>query len=337
MVVLASVALSSSGRRITVSRTKAPKVASKSVSLKILSKMLISFNPIFAPSRPRRLPKQHLHVGRQKSEYMRCGEMPLMRDEAIPIERRTDFGNIIGTTSFLTMMSGMLNIVAFLETECWLVGESTQFGSLAASIVGASSLLLVLSYVIGAALAGFFEFEGEALYLGKTSRGLCVSAVAIVWGAVLCHRSNAILPTLAMWSFAQGLQNAITTSASAFIGFPVRTTHMTASATDLGAGLGQWLKATLGGIPAPSLRKPMVCAMGLFSFVVGGLLGYFLHPICGVLAAFIPGVLLMILGFGRPGVKTPTARDTGDAMQTLSKGAVIDGIIQISDARRLLQ
>lgn len=239
---------------------------------------------------------------------------PLMRGgQKNPLEDQ--FGNVIGTASLLTLISGIVNIVAFMEVgiPCThhtgsathvgrLVGTTIEFGDLVAGSAGASILLLIVTYVMGAAVAGFSDCDGEKPYAGKISWGLCGSALAIAAGAILRHVTGSITPFLAILSFSQGLQNAITTSAAKFVGFPVRTTHVTGSATDLGSGLGQWLKASVEGKTPASLKKQMVFGAGIASFIVGGYVGRLLHPIFGALTAILPAALLLMVGFGRSGI-----------------------------------
>lgn len=278
-----------------------------------------------------------------------------MRGGQAPIETRGDFGKVITIASFLTLISGILNSVAFLEMGIpvthhtgsalhvgRLMGTTTEFGSLAAGTAGASILLLVITYVLGAAVAGFSKCKGEAPYEGKVSWSLCGSAAMMAVGAALRHMHGAILPTLAIWSFSQGLQNAVTTAAAGFIGFPIRTTHVTGSATDLGTGLGQYVAAIQEKASPPSLRKPMVFAAGIAAFALGCFIGAVLHPMYGATAAFLPAGLLSYIALGRPGFRTPRADSKGsllayvpaavDPIDALAIGAVLDygpGLVQL--------
>mmetsp|Transcript_83335 Transcript_83335/g.137821 ORF Transcript_83335/g.137821 Transcript_83335/m.137821 type:complete len:335 (+) Transcript_83335:117-1121(+) len=315
VIVLASVILSSNGRRVTMPSKEVPETASatRPVPLKDLSKLLLAFNPAVTASRPTGLSKQNPFVGQRKAFDFQRGETPLMRGGAIPIEKRTDFGAVVGTASLLSMASGMVNIIAFLEMgiPCThhtgsathagrLIGKLQGFGDLDPATAGLSIALLVVTYVLGAAVSGATKGEGEKVFAGKLSLGILGSALTIAFGAVLRQMTGLIVPILAIWSFASGWQNAITTSAAAFVGFPVRTTHMTGAATDLGSGLGQWFSAVMGGKPAPSLRKPIVFGSCILAYGVGGFLARLIQPTYGALTALLPAALLALLALPRP-------------------------------------
>jgi len=254
----------------------------------------------------------HSDIHLLKEGFARRGETPLMMG-AVPIEKRTDFGAVLGTASFMCLISGMVNAISFLEVgiPCAhhtgsathigrLVGTTAPFGGLTPGAASLGLFVIVAAYVSGAAVAGFAKCDGEKVFAGKTSWGLLASALIVAAGVAFRVVNGAVGPTLAIWSFSQGLQNAISTSAAAFVGFPVRTTHVTGAATDLGSGLGQWLSAKMGGKPVPSLRKQVVFAASMFFFGLGGLIARFLQPIYGSLSALLPAFLLALLAIGRP-------------------------------------
>jgi uncharacterized membrane protein YoaK (UPF0700 family) len=310
VVVLASLALTSSGRRAKIPSSETPETG---IATESLSKLLLSINPnpAFALDRQSRVNVQHDSINIQRRET------PLMRGGAIPIEKRTDFPVVVGTASLLCLISGMVNIISFLEmgipcthhtgsaTHCArLVGTTTAFGDLTPGAAALSIIVLLVTYVAGAGAAGFAKCNGENVFAGKTSWGLLATALIVAAGAYLRQVTGLVTPTMALWSFSQGLQNAISTSAAAFVGFPVRTTHVTGAATDLGSGLGQWLSAKIGGTDAPSLRKPIVFAASIFFFGLGGYIARFLVPMYGALSALVPAALLAVLSLGRPFFKT---------------------------------
>jgi uncharacterized membrane protein YoaK (UPF0700 family) len=312
VVVSASLALTSSGRRAKFPSEEMPDTG---IAAESLSKLLLSISPAFAELRPlakqSRVNVQHNIFNTQRSET------PLMRGGAIPIEKRTDFPVVVGIASLLCLISGMVNIISFLVMgiPCThhtgsathigrLVGTTTAFGDLTPGAAALSILVLVATYVAGAGAAGFAKCNGENAFAGKTSWGLMASALIVAAGVALRQATGLVTPTMALWSFSQGLQNAISTSAAAFVGFPVRTTHVTGAATDLGSGLGQWLSAKMAGTSAPSLRKPIVFGSSIFFFGLGGYIARYLVPIYGALSGLVPAVLLAVLSLGRPFFKT---------------------------------
>merc|ERR1719265_2858273 len=154
------------------------------------------------------------------------------------------------------------------------------------------------SYSVGAAAAGVSQADGESVFKGRVSFELLVSAIAIAWAVFL--RESSVLYALMMWSFSQGLMNAVTTC---FPGTAIRTTHVTGSLTDLGLGLGRWFRARKEGVSRtarPSLRLPLFLALQVLSFGHGGFLAHQMHGAVGVEAAFVPALVLAILSLGRP-------------------------------------
>merc|ERR1719265_647079 len=154
------------------------------------------------------------------------------------------------------------------------------------------------SYSVGAAAAGVSQADGESVFKGRVSFELLVSAIAIAWAVFL--RQSSVLYALMMWSFSQGLMNAVTTC---FPGTAIRTTHVTGSLTDLGLGLGRWFRARKEGVSRtarPSLRLPLFLALQVLSFGHGGFLAHQMHGAVGVEAAFVPALVLAILSLGRP-------------------------------------
>lgn len=312
-VLASALFIITSGRTTFNNKEPEPEIAAKT-----LSNLLLSFNHANAATDPRFASRHgrphalHSDIHLVKKDLAPRGGTPL-RMGAVPIEKRTDFGAVLGTASSLCLISGMLNVIAFMDMgiPCThhtgsathigrLVGTCTAFGGLTPGAASVSLLALVAAYVAGAGAAGFAKCDGEKVFAGKTSRGLLASAFIIAAGVALRVANGAVAPTLALWSFSQGLQNAISTSAAAFVGFPVRTTHVTGAATDLGSGLGQWLSAKMGGKPLPSLRKQTVFAASMLFFGLGGFIARFLQPIYGSLSALLPAALLALLAIGRP-------------------------------------
>eukprot|EP00411_Alexandrium_monilatum_P074911 CAMPEP_0175576726 /NCGR_PEP_ID=MMETSP0096-20121207/45223_1 /TAXON_ID=311494 /ORGANISM="Alexandrium monilatum, Strain CCMP3105" /LENGTH=378 /DNA_ID=CAMNT_0016880283 /DNA_START=1 /DNA_END=1137 /DNA_ORIENTATION=- len=217
---------------------------------------------------------------------------------APPLEKRTDFDQIVAGASLLSAISGMVNAVAILEmssTVAHHTGNASHFGRLLGRD-GFRFLTLMVAYVVGAGSASFGDCDGDAIFAGRTSDGLLGVAGAVAAGSVLKGIMGMRGLALLLWAFSQGLQNGIT---SRFHGLALRTTHVTGALTDAGLVLGQWVQARYRGTQPPSLRKPTLFLSCVLSFAAGGFIVSFLWMILGSLAALAPAAALAALASGR--------------------------------------
>jgi len=179
----------------------------------------------------------------------------------VPFEKREDFGSLCSTASFLSFISGMVNVFAVMELGTVVAHQSgniSAVGRMAGDLqntAAARFLGIVLAYTFGSAVIGVSGCEGDAVFEGRPSNGLLGSAVAVATGAVLRYSGLNTIMTLLIWSFSQGLQNGVT---SQFSSGPLRTTHMTGVFTDSGLILGKWVRAWKKGADTPNLRKPII-------------------------------------------------------------------------------
>jgi uncharacterized membrane protein YoaK (UPF0700 family) len=100
-----------------------------------------------------------------------------------------------------------------------------------------ATLLIIMAFMLGAALAGFII---GAIHLApgrKYGVALCCEGALLVGAMLLLvsgHRFGVSLVAMAC-----GVQNATTSS---YCGLMIRTTHVTGTVTDIGVMLGHWLR-----------------------------------------------------------------------------------------------
>lgn len=236
-----------------------------------------------------------------------CEVMDRMMGVPIPLDKRTDFARVCCIAVLLSAVSGMVNVLAFMELGAVVAhqsGNTAHIGRLLSSgeHSGASRIFgIAVAYLVGAAAAGFGSADGEAVFAGRPSPLLFGSALAVAAGAVLQHTTGNVVLTLLLWSFSQGLQNGVT---SRFSSLPLRTTHMTGALTDAGIVLGQWLKARSRGRPLPAMHKPILFLLCTFGFGFGGFAAHLGHNSFEALAALFPAFALAAASaglLGRPG------------------------------------
>ena len=137
------------------------------------------------------------------------------------------FINSIALGVFGSPVSHMTGAVSFLGIE--LAG-----GNLRNAL---ATLTIVLSFMLGAALAGLIVGATDLAPGRRFGWAICCEGGLLAASMLLLtsgHRSGVLL--LAM---ACGLQNATTSS---YFGLMIRTTHVTGTVTDIGVMLGHWLR-----------------------------------------------------------------------------------------------
>jgi len=207
----------------------------------------------------------------------------------------------------LAFVSGIVNVVALLEVGylvSHMTGGTSKLGLTALSSGGAQFLGLVgilSAYSAGAASIALAACDGEAPFQGRQSLGLLASATAVALGAVLQHVTGYVPLALGLWGFSQGLQNGVTTRCSSM---PLRTTHMTGNVTDIGLGMGRWLRAWMKGTLTEAdngaRRKSMFFLLLVVAFAFGGFCAFMLEPAFGPLAALFPAAILAFMAIVLP-------------------------------------
>lgn len=276
-----------------------------------LAKVLFAFNPTGRTTSARHCMLGDFRplktIGPQAARAT-VGERKRMSPLMAPLEDREDFSTVVTTASLISLASGLVNVMAFLDMglpvahhtgsathwgRCLFRG-SIEFGGLLCNVAPKMAALMV-GYASGAATIGFMEPNGEDIFQGKKSPGLLYSAAVITLATILRRGGGNVVAVLTLLAYSQGMLNALTTRCSSL---PVRTTHMTGPLTDMGAGLGAWLKARASGLPLPSLRKPILFGWVIFSYALGGFLGHLWYLEYGLLALLLPAGFLGVMGSG---------------------------------------
>jgi uncharacterized membrane protein YoaK (UPF0700 family) len=192
----------------------------------------------------------------------------------------------------LALVAGLINSIGLLgfkhQSISHLSGTASQLGT---GIINADLLeilhliFILLSFVIGAAISGFYLRSG-AIKLGRNYSGLlCVEAVFLFCSMYFLLDDSLYGHYLA--SAACGLQNALVTTYS---GAVIRTTHVTGIFTDLGIMLG----AKLRGDPFDR-RKALLFILIILGFVTGGSIGAYLFNFLTFFALAIPAGICLLL------------------------------------------
>ena len=203
------------------------------------------------------------------------------------LPRWVEYGSFL-----LALIAGLVNAIGLLgfkhQSISHLSGTATligtgMFNSTASDVLHLS--IVIVSFVIGAAISGYFLRNG-ALKLGRNYSGLLYVEVIFLLGATY-FLTNDSLNGHYLASAACGLQNAL---ASAFSGAIIRTTHVTGIFTDLGIMLGAKLRGEVF-----DKRKALLLVLIITGFIMGGTSGAFFFSLYKFHALFIPAGLCLLL------------------------------------------
>lgn len=193
---------------------------------------------------------------------------------------------------FLALIAGLVNSIGLLgfkhQSISHLSGTATQLG---VSIVSSTFsdvfhlLIILFSFVLGAAISGYFLRTG-ALKLGLNySRLLTLEALLLFSSIYFLSQDSLTGHYLA--SAACGLQNALATT---FSGAIIRTTHVTGLFTDLGIMFGAKLRGEVF-----DKRKAQLFLLIIIGFILGGVLGAYSFNYLNFKALFIPAMICLLL------------------------------------------
>lgn len=193
---------------------------------------------------------------------------------------------------WLAAIAGSVNAIGVLgfnhQGVSHLTGSSTLLGL---SLVdrdlggGAHLLLIIVSFVFGAALSGAI-IGGAVLRLGRRySVALLIEAALLLAAMVVLGRGSSAGHFLA--SAACGLQNGMV---STYSGAAIRTTHVSGLFTDLGTMLG----ARLRGHPMDA-RKALLFLLLIAGFILGGSVGAYGYQHLEFTALAIPSAAAIAL------------------------------------------
>ncbi|TWX52260.1 YoaK family protein [Colwellia hornerae] len=203
------------------------------------------------------------------------------------LPRWVEYGSFV-----LALVAGFINSVGLLgfnhQSISHLSGTATLLGVgvLDSSFSDTLHLVLILlSFLVGSAMSGYFLNSGS-LKLGRNySRLLILEAIIIFASMYFLSKGSLFGHYLA--SAACGLQNALVTTYS---GAVVRTTHVTGIFTDLGLMLGSRLRGELF-----DKRKAILFLLIITGFIVGGVFGAYFFSIFKFNALLIPAVICLLL------------------------------------------
>ena len=199
--------------------------------------------------------------------------------------------------AILSCVAGVLNAVGFERAGLFSSNMTGNVSGLSDSLalgdlpLAASFLLLLVSFVLGAFLAGF------GISVGRRRRWCWIYALKILLEALLliglafCEgifSSNRGL--ICVLSLALGWQNAVSTGISSA---RVRTTHVSGMATALGLALGS-LGAGDDGAPRHRDSVALYTTI-ILAFLAGGVFGTLVYLSAGVLVFLVCGLPLAVL------------------------------------------
>jgi len=192
----------------------------------------------------------------------------------------------------LAFTAGSVNAVGLLgfshQAVSHLTGTSTLLGLGMAQLDVLSSvhlLLVILSFVVGAALSGFL-IDSSALQPGRRYGLALLLETALLLLAMLALQHNSVAGHY-LASAACGLQNAMVTTYSGAI---IRTTHVSGLFTDLGLMLGARLRGQ-----AIDRRKATLFLLLIGGFILGGCLGALAFSALHFQALFLPATLTAVM------------------------------------------
>jgi uncharacterized membrane protein YoaK (UPF0700 family) len=190
----------------------------------------------------------------------------------------------------LALLAGIINAVGLLgfahQSVSHLSGTATLLGvGLLTGSEAGHLLAILLSFLVGAAISGYFN-RSETLRLGRHyDTLLVVEGLLLLIAIAFLQRQQAAGHYFA--SAACGLQNAMATRYS---GAVVRTTHVTGLFTDLGIMVGAALRGEYF-----DRRKASLFLLIILGFTSGGSLGAWLYAGLGFFALVVPAVLCFSL------------------------------------------
>ncbi|SEL12997.1 Uncharacterized membrane protein YoaK, UPF0700 family [Colwellia chukchiensis] len=192
----------------------------------------------------------------------------------------------------LSLIAGLVNAVGLLgfkhQAISHLSGTATLLGT---GLLNNNFseliyfLLIIVSFILGAAMSGYFLRSG-ALKLGRNYSALLYLEMVFLIGAsyfLMQGSANGIY----LASAACGLQNAF---ASTYSGAIVRTTHLTGIFTDLGLMLGAKLRGQ-----AFDERKALLLLLIMSGFIAGGTIGAYCYALFKFQALLIPAGICLLL------------------------------------------
>lgn len=188
----------------------------------------------------------------------------------------------------LACVAGMVNVVGFLGFEHQAITHLTGTTSLlAATLVKGDARAIahlwgmLIAFCLGAMLSGLI-IQDQTAQPGRRYGVVLILEALLLIAAVPFFERHQISGAL-LAACACGLQNAMVTTYS---GAVVRTTHLSGMFTDLGIGLGHFIR----GKPLP-MRRLTLSGLIISGFLAGGVLGAFAFRSLEYRALWVPAAL----------------------------------------------
>ena len=170
--------------------------------------------------------------------------MPYSHPQALSREQALGrIGHLLPGALAFAGMAGYINSMAlgvFNSPVSHMTGAVSYLGIDVAggrSADAAATLSIILSFMFGAALAGFIIGARELSPGRRFGAALILEAGLLATATcLLVSGGHSGVPLIAM---ACGLQNGTTSS---YFGLMIRTTHVTGTVTDIGVMVGHWLR-----------------------------------------------------------------------------------------------
>jgi uncharacterized membrane protein YoaK (UPF0700 family) len=193
----------------------------------------------------------------------------------------------------LACVAGMVNVVGYLGFEHQAVTHLTGTTSLLGAAIATGDTRAILhllgvavAFTLGAALSGMI-IQDNTLRLGRRYGVVLTIESVLLFVAIFLFKQQQIAGAL-LAAMACGLQNAMATT---FSGSVVRTTHLSGMFTDLGIGLGHFVR----GMALPT-RRLALSALIISSFFTGSVIGAWLFGHLGYDALAVPATLTGLTG-----------------------------------------
>lgn len=287
-----------------------------------LSKVHVTLDPNCVPKRNLEAPVEHCGSGEQEPSRAKSKDSKASKDSrrshdsSVGALSRTSSAvklvitkvdpltcTVMAAGALLASCAGMTNAVAFLALETFVshvTGTLSRVGLHAGAnsmAEAGTSLLLVLSFALGAAVCGCMISRGTVSF-GYALYGLALLGNASLLVIAVLAAESDVAPYLL--AAACGLQNGMATSYS---GAVIRTTHVTGICTDVGLIIGRLVAANVkfycrsddcqlaDDERTGDCRKLLLLVILGVSFCLGVFVGTLLHNPMGVYTLLLPAGL----------------------------------------------
>jgi len=216
---------------------------------------------------------------------------------AVALEKRSDYNGVLFMNGLLSLTSGMINALAFLQLGATIAhhtGNMTHFGR----NWGTDSFRFgcyLFAYLFGGAVVGYVQSDTEAIFAGRKSISMVSAVIAEAGGTCIALLGGNALPCLMLWAYAQGVQNCLCRK---FSSMPLCSTHFTGYLTDAGANMGSMLQAKMNGEAPPNVKKTVLFTVCIVAFAAGGFVAKVGRDYYGLYVAFVPSVLMATVAMG---------------------------------------